>query len=82
MPACAGDLAMAGITLAQAEAKLATWLTAEDRVAAGQSYSVAGRSLQRADLGEIRAAIVFWDGMVKRLSRTSPGIRVRGITKV
>ncbi|MGH6719359.1 MAG: DUF6148 family protein, partial [Alphaproteobacteria bacterium] len=66
---------MAGITLAQAEAKLATWLAADDAVARGQSYSVAGRQLTRANLQEIREAVTWWDGKVKRLARTS-GARV------
>ena len=73
---------MAGITLETAEAKLATWLAAEDAVASGQSFSVAGRSVTRADLGAIRDSINHWDGQVKRLSRGgNGGIRVRGITK-
>ena len=72
---------MAGITLAQAEAKLATWMAAEDKVAAGQSYSISGRSLTRANLSDIREAIKFWEVRVQRLSRGG-GIRVRGITPV
>jgi hypothetical protein len=60
---------MAGITLEQAESKLQTWLNAEDKVAANQSYSIAGRSLTRADLSEIRETITFWDNKVQNLSR-------------
>jgi len=60
---------MAGITLAQAKAKLATWLDAEDRVAAGQSYTISGRSLTRADLSQIRETIDYWESKVLRLSR-------------
>ena len=71
---------MAGITLAQAEAKLATWLAAEDKVAAGQEYSVSGRSLKRADLGMIRETIEYWDTKVQRLTRG--GTRVRQIVPV
>ena len=69
---------MAGITLAQAEAKLQTWLDAEDRVAAGQSYTINGRSLTRANLKEIRETITYWNNQVQRLNRG--GIRVGGIT--
>jgi len=69
---------MAGITLAQAEAQLAIWLAADTAVATGQSYSVSGRALTRADAREIRENIKFWDGQVKRLSRG--GIRMRGVT--
>ncbi len=71
---------MAGITLAQAEAKLQTWLDAEDAVATGQEYSVAGRRLSRANLSEIRATIDYWEKKVQRLS--AGGIRVRGVTPI
>ena len=66
---------MAGITLTQATAKLALWMTAEDKVAAGQSYSIAGRTLTRANLKEIRETIDYWDRKVQRMTRG--GIRVR-----
>lgn len=67
---------MAGITLAQAEAKLTAWLAAEDTVAnRGQSYSIGGRSLSRADLSEIRESIDYWDRKVKELTATSAGRR-------
>lgn len=72
---------MAGITLAQAEAKLQKWLDALDKVAEGQSYSIStgngSRSLTRANLGEIQQQVEFWDSRVKKLSRG--GIRVRGV---
>ena len=69
---------MAGISLAQAQAKLTLWMTADDRVAGGQSYSIADRQLTRANSREIRANIEYWDMMVKRLTRG--GIRVMGVT--
>lgn len=69
---------MAGITLAQAQAKLQTWLDAEDKVAGGQSYTIGSRHLTRANLDEIRRTITYWDGQCRRLSRG--GIRVQGIT--
>ncbi len=71
---------MAGITLAQAEAQLSSYLTAETAVLNNQSYTIEGRSMTRADLGEIRQGIKFWDTEVKRLSRG--GLRVRGVTPV
>ena len=64
---------MAGITLAQAEAQLSLWLTASERVAAKQSYSINGRSLTLADLSDINDQIKFWDGKVKTLSRAASG---------
>jgi hypothetical protein len=69
---------MAGITLAQAEAQLALWLAADAAVATGQSYSIAGRSLSRANAAKIRANITFWDEKVKRLTRG--GRAIKGIT--
>ena len=41
---------MAGITLEQAEAKLQTWMEAEEKIASGQGYSIGDRRLTRADL--------------------------------
>lgn len=61
---------MAGITLADAQAQLATWLAASTAVAGGQRYLIKDRELFRTDAAEIRQQIDYWDGMVKRLSRT------------
>ena len=69
---------MPGITLAQAEAKLAIWLAADDAVSKRQSYTVDGQAYTAADAGEITRKIIFWDKQVKRLSRG--GIRVTGGT--
>ena len=41
---------MAGITKEQAEAKLQTWMEAEEKIASGQGYSIGDRRLTRADL--------------------------------
>lgn len=74
---------MAGITLAQAEAQLASWLTADTAVSQGQAYTIGMRSLTRADAEEIRKNIQFWDSKTKDLARSvGGGIRVRGITPV
>lgn len=73
---------MAGIDLATAQAKLATWLAAEETVATGQSYTIGGRSLTRANLREIREQIEYWNNWVQRLESTGgrQGMRVRGAT--
>jgi hypothetical protein len=72
---------MAGITLSQAEAKLALWLEADDALSKAQSYSIAGRSLTRTDARLVQEKIEFWDRQVKRLTtNTGGGIRVRGAT--
>ena len=62
---------MAGITLAQAEAQLESWLAASTAVANNQSYSIAGRSLTRANANEIRQQIDYWQGWVTRLQPRS-----------
>ncbi len=71
---------MAGITLAQAQEKLNQYLAAEEAVLLGQSYSIAGRSLSRADLRSIQEGIKLWNSRVQALSRG--GIRIRGGTPV
>lgn len=65
---------MSAISKAVAEEKLAMWLAALDKIAAGQSYTINGRSLSRADLSKVQDQIVFWEKRVNRA--TSGGIRV------
>lgn len=64
---------MAGITLAQAEAQLAKYLEAEDKVLQGQSYMIGSRQLTRANLAHILKAIEYWDARVKELSALAIG---------
>ena len=76
---------MAGITLAQAEAQLALWLTASEKVAKGQSYTIGDRSLTRADARAIQQQIDYWDKKCEQLSGTTNvtrTIRVYGGTPV
>lgn len=58
---------MAGITKEQAEAKLQTWMEAEEKIASGQGYSIGDRRLTRADLYTVRGEIEYWDNQVKEL---------------
>jgi len=69
---------MAGITLAQAQAKLTAWMAADAAVASGQSYTIGGRSLTRAQSAEIRNNIDYWEAKVKKLTRG--GLIIKGIT--
>lgn len=74
---------MAGITLAQAEAKLALWMQVNDDIATnGQSTAILGREFRAADLGEVNRQIEYWDTKVKQLAANTggAGIRVRGLT--
>jgi len=67
------------ITLAQAQAKLALWLAAEDAVAGGQSYSIGGRSLSRVDVAKIAERITHWNREVDRLTAGRSGLRVQRV---
>lgn len=73
---------MAGITLAHAEANLTAWLAASEAVAAGKQHTIGQRSLTLADADEVLKMVNYWDGMVRRLSRGSRSMRVRGVTPV
>ncbi len=68
---------MAGITLAQAETHLTAWLAASAAVATGQSYSISvgssSRSVSRADVGEIREMVTYFNGLVNKLTGAAQG---------
>lgn len=72
---------MAGITLAQAEARLTEYLAAEAAVLSNQSYELAGRRLTRADLEAIQKGIETWNGRCQSLGSTlAAGGRGRAVT--
>jgi tRNA(Leu) C34 or U34 (ribose-2'-O)-methylase TrmL len=64
---------MAGITLAEAEARLAAYLAAEEAVLTGQQYEINGRMLRRANLDQIQAGVTLWNDRVERLSARAAG---------
>lgn len=64
---------MAGITLAQAEAKLAAYLDAETKVLAKQRYRISDRELQKAPLESIQAGVKIWNDRVQNLSARATG---------
>lgn len=68
---------MAGITLEQAEAKLQTWMEAEEKIASGQDYSIGDRRLTRADLYTVRGEIEYWNNKVKELEAAEQSGRNR-----
>lgn len=72
---------MAGITLAQAEAKLTAYLAAEEKILLGQKVSMGGKDLVRADLEAVQKGVSLWNGRVSQLSRTG-GIKVREVIPV
>ncbi|AHN84817.1 hypothetical protein Phi2_0008 [Vibrio phage phi 2] len=63
-------------TLQEAKDMLATWIEAEKAVATGQSYKIGSRSLQRANLSEIRKQIQFWRNEITKLETGRKGARV------
>ena len=69
---------MSGITLEQAQAKLAQYLAAEEAVLTGQKYEISGRVLQRADLESIQKGVELWNDRVEKLSARTAG-RARAI---
>lgn len=64
---------MAGITLAQAEAKLTIYLTAIDKILLGQKVEIDGQAITRANLADVERALSYWDAKVKQLSAASSG---------
>lgn len=69
---------MAGITLAQAEARLAEYLAAEVKVLAGQAVSIDGTTLTRANLDLIQRGINIWNSRVQTLAAAAS--RGRAVT--
>jgi hypothetical protein len=68
------------ISLATAEAHLAKWLEADLALADGQSYSIAGRGVTRAETTD---KIKYWSEIVSRLRSNGGrgGVRMRvGVT--
>jgi hypothetical protein len=66
---------MAGLTLAQAEAKLAEWVAADTALQAGQVVRMGDRILTRVDALEIRNNITYWDMKTKELDARESGIK-------
>ncbi|UES51579.1 DUF6148 family protein [Roseibium aggregatum] len=67
---------MAGLTAAIAQARLDSWLAADEAVAANQSYTINNRTLTRANAKEIRDNIDFWSKKIEEL--TARETRTRG----
>lgn len=68
---------MAGISAAFAQLRLEEYLVAEAKVLKGQSVTIDGETLTRANLESIRKGIEYWDGKAKELENLAMG-RGRG----
>jgi len=66
---------MAGITETQAQTQLDLWISADAAVAKGQSYSIGGRSLTRANAKEISEKIDFWSGKLAKIQGGGSKVR-------
>lgn len=55
-------------SLEEAQEQYALWLTASSAVSTGQSYSIGGRSLSRADSEDIRNWLKYWLGQINEKS--------------
>lgn len=66
---------MAGITLTQAQAKLDTYLAAQEKIIIGQKVEIDGEALTRANFVDVERAIDYWDKRVRALSATASGQR-------
>ncbi len=62
---------MAAISLKTAKKHLDMWLEAESAVAVNQSYTIGGKTLTRANLGEIRKQIEYWNSKVSALENAA-----------
>ena len=58
---------MAGIDITTARTHLAAWLEAELQLTTNQSYTIGSRSLTRANLGEVKQQITFWQNQIAKL---------------
>jgi hypothetical protein len=70
---------MPGLTLLQAEERLAGWLLADAGLQDGQSFRWNDRLLTQADAAEVRQNIDFWNKKCQELSAAESG---RGRSRV
>lgn len=69
-----------GLTLAVAQAHLDEWVAADSAVSSGQSYSIDGRSLTRANVADIRDQITYWNNQVNSLTAKAAGNNNGGVS--
>ena len=70
---------MAAIDLPTAQAKLDFWLGVEEKLALGQKVQHDGRGLERANLGDVRLQIEFWEQRVNRAARDGRGVTLQRV---
>jgi len=60
-----------------AKQHLDAWIAAELAISTGQSYSIAGRSLTRANLSEVMQQIKYWQKQLDDIQRSQSGLGPR-----
>jgi hypothetical protein len=71
---------MAGLTLANAEAKLAEWLAVDTQLQTGQQVRFNDRWLTRADALEVRNNIDYWNKKCQELEAAAGRGRSRNVS--
>lgn len=66
------------ITLEEALQHYEAWKSAELALATGQSYSIAGRTLTRVNLGDVKSQMAFWAKKIRELEAVQMGRKVPG----
>lgn len=68
------------ITEQQASDQLQLWISADAAVASGQSYTINGRTLSRANADEITDKIQYWSKVEASLQRINSGQPAIGVS--
>lgn len=66
--------------LTTAQAHLDAWLAADLALASGQSYSVAGRTVTRADAQSVADNIARWQRVIRDLETAAAGATNSGVS--
>jgi hypothetical protein len=76
---------MAGITLIQAEAKLALYLSLDEALGVNAEVTIKGITYKRHQLRDIRESISYWNSWVNKLTPADTvggSVRVRQVIPV
>lgn len=68
---------MAGITLLQAETKLALYLSLDEQLGINAEVTIGEKTYKRHQLKDIRESISYWNSWVNKLTPASSGGSVR-----
>ncbi len=71
---------MAGLTLTDAETKLAEWLAIDSQLQNGQQVRFGDRWLTRADAEQVRLNIDYWNGKCKEAATNEGRSRARNVS--